>query len=55
MSMPRPDTCHWRQCNDDDCIVCASRRLEFEEEARRRLQDVDIEKRIEAIAERSQP
>lgn len=37
--MTRPDTSHWRQCeiygdDDEDCIVCESRREEFESKAR---------------------
>lgn len=32
--MPRPDTSHWRQCDEDDCIVCRSRRLEFNRKGR---------------------
>ena len=32
--MPRPDTSHWRRCDDEDCILCESRRREFDAKAR---------------------
>lgn len=29
----KPDTAHWRQCSDEDCPICRSRREEYEERA----------------------